>query len=542
MANPLGSTPGIIVGIGVGTAASAALEPAVELPRQKAWSNNPNRELDPATLARLVAQGGIELEAAHEGGKREGYDTDKVDALVYLSQTVPPIAEALDLWRKGLITDALWEHVLIKSGLDARYLVALSELKDSERLDPSVIALAIVRGIMDDPGFLPVGPPSGAGQVEPFPRSRLDTLKEAAASGFDRDRLFVQTAISGRPMGPESAASATFRQIIERVDFDRAISEGDVRNEWADSIFETARQIASVADYVQAHLRGWITEAEMYAGTARHGMSRDDTHLLYLRAGRPAAPGAMATAAVRGINGPDGRPMDREQFLKGIKESDIRPEWGPMLWDARFLYPPLFQLTRLVQAHAITADTAVAWATKDRYAPEVVAALSTYWHTATSGGAKDLTKTDLLTEYEGLYITEAELLAALEALGYTPEAAAMEAHLVDARRVKSARDKVVKAVHDQYVGHGIQRAEASAYLEDEQLPAEAIGKLLTEWDHELAVARKTLTPTQIVRAFRRSVIDRATALDELQAAGYSATDAATLLDSNLTLPPQAPLP
>src|SRR5262249_51799969 len=153
-------------------------------------------------------------------------------------------------------------------------------------------------------------------------------------------------------------------------------------NEWASAIFETARQIPSASDYINAHLRGHISVPEMNAGTARHGMSPEDTNLIYLRTGRPAAPGQMATASVRGIDGPLGRPMDREQFLLGIAESDIRPEWGPMLWESRFLYPSLFQLTRLVTSGAITPSTGEEWARKARYAPEVVAALAESWTAA----------------------------------------------------------------------------------------------------------------------------------------------------------------
>ena len=61
MAEPFGSAPGIIVGVGVGAAAGAALEAAVELPRQKVWADNPNKLLDPAVVARLVAQGAVAL-------------------------------------------------------------------------------------------------------------------------------------------------------------------------------------------------------------------------------------------------------------------------------------------------------------------------------------------------------------------------------------------------------------------------------------------------------------------------------------------------
>lgn len=536
-----GNTVGEAAAFAMGTVTGPALGPLVQDIVNEARAAHRVYPIAVMDAAQAVAEGLYTIEHGDEVAAAHGIGSEPFADLVRLVDKAPSVALALTLWRRGEITEALMDHALAKALIEPEYREPLKSLF-TERLDPSVVALAIVRGIMNDPGYLPVGPPSAEGKVKAFPTSQLDTLKELAASGFDRERGFVQTAISGRPMGPESAAQAVFRNIIERIDFDRAISEGDVRNEWADAIFETTRQIASTATYVEGHLKGWITEAEMYAGAARHGVSREDAHLMFLAAGRPAAPGQMATAATRGIDGPDGRPMDKAQFLKGIAQSNIRPEWGPMLWDARFLYPPLFQLSRLVAAHAITPAVAEDWAVKDRYAPEVVAALRAYWGGATVAATKELTKSELLTEYDGLYITEAELLTALEGLGLSPEAAQMEAHLVDARRVKAARDKVIKAVHDQYVAHGIQRAEAESYLEGERLPAEAIGKLLTEWEHELAVSRKELTAAQIVRAYRRSVLDRAAAIAALQDHGYSAADAATLLDSGTPLPPQAPLP
>jgi hypothetical protein len=432
----------------------------------------------------LVAQGIAEFDPAAEQAKRSGYDANKFRGLVELEKAGPPVAEALNLRRRDRITAAQFEHALAKSQVEPQYWDALKELVD-ERLDPPVIALAIVRGIISDPGFLPVGPPSATGKVPAFPTSAIDALQEAASSGYNRERLFVETAIAGRPMGPESAASAVFRNIIERVDYDRAIAEGDVRNEWASAIFETSRQIATVADYVQAHLKGWIPEAEMYAGAARHGMSQEDTRLIYLRSGRPAAPGQMATAVARGIDGPDGTPMNRAQFLKGIAESDIRPEWGPMLWDSRFLYPPLFQLTRLVQAGAINADTAADWAKNDRYPPEVVNALHAYW--SQSGTATG-------SPYIG-----------------------------------RAQTQLWGTLHRTFVARETNVTQARAAMRSLQIPTDDQTNILALWQAERDLIRKQLTPAQLKKAFNKAAKNEATGqpwtrdevLAELVNQGYS---------------------
>jgi hypothetical protein len=493
VANPFTSLEGAIVGGGIGIAVSTAAEPVFEPGRQAVWRSNPYAILIPEVLAMLVAQGLVPFDAAAGQAMGNGLDANKFRALVEAAKTAPGLGELDRMLRRDTITVDQLNHAFAKHQIEPQYWDALHNLR-FERLDPAVIALAIVRGIIRDPGYLPVGPPAGVGKVQAFPVSPLDALDEAKAAGWTTERLFVQTAISGRPMGPEAAASAVFRDILERVDFERAVAEGDVRNEWANAIFETTRQIAQVADYVQAHLRGHITVDEMHAGAARHGMSATDADLIYLRSGRPAAPGQMATAAVRGIDGPLGRPMDREQFLLGVAESDIRPEWGPMLWDSRFLYPSLFQLTRLVSSGAIDAATGAEWAHKARYAPEVVTALRASWGVTTT----------------------------------TPR----DPHVV------KAETQLWTTQHTSYKAGESDAAEVETTLDLLGVPQGVHSRILALWDREREIARKQLTPTQLKKAWKGSVVNPATgvawtrdeALARLESMGYSPADAETFLD------------
>jgi len=497
-----------IAGFGIGAATADAVTPELEPLKQTAWRNSPHRVLGEGTAAALRARQtvagaeGIDLQGVNlaDDAARQGIGHNRFDLLTELARREPDVGSLIQLRRRGIATgdkEGISTHefrrLLRRSGYEVETIDAIVELLQ-DRLEPPVVALAIVRGILHDPGFLPVGPPTKPGKVKAFPVSGLDALDEAQANGMSRDRLFVQTAIAGRPMGPEAAAAAVFRDIIEPQDYQRAIAEGDVRNEWAQAIFETARQIPSVADYVNARIRGWITEAEMNAGTARHGMSPADTHLLYLRTGRPAAPGQMATAAARGIHGPDGTPMDRKQFLKGIAESDIRPEWGPMLWESRFLYPPLFQLTRLVQAGAIDADTAREWAVKDRYPPEVVTALHAYWT--------------------------------------APSAAKADTHL------GKAQTQLWTTTHRSYLSGESDDATATAALQAAGVTAATAPAVLALWQHERDLVRKQLTPAQVKKAWAKVVRNEATgaawtrddAIAELIQRGYTHADATTYLD------------
>lgn len=484
----LPAAPSILIGAAVGGAASAAFQPVFEPARQKAWEGAPNRLLDPAALARLIAQGGVPLDRnAYDDANREGFGDDKLDALIYLERVVPGFGEAVRILRRNAAFADLFTHSLVKQGIDPRYFDGLTDLAH-ERLDPAVIALAIVRGIMADPvtadfpnGFLPVGPPTTEGNVKAFPVSALDTLDEAKAAGIDDLRLFVQTAIAGRPMGPEAAAAGVFRGILKPADYQRAIAEGDVRNEWAQAIFETARQIPSPSDYVRATIKGWIKTDELHAGAARHGMSTDDVDLLYLAAGRPAAPGQMATAVARGVDGPDGTPMDESQFLKGIRESDIRPEWGPMLWGIRFQYPSLFQLNRLVSDGAVAAATAAEWATKDRYAPEVVDALTRYWQTSKPSNP--------------------------------------DPHVV------KAQNQLWTSLHRSYLAHKTPTTTAHDTLTAIGVATSAQDEVLRLWNVERDLARKALTAKQIKDSTTPPLDTHAGKVAALINEGYDAADA-----------------
>lgn len=493
MAGPLGAAPGIILGTGLGAAAATAIEPVLESAKQTAWKNNQVRVLSPDRYAQLVAQGAIELSAGRAGAALEGFAPDKFDPLVYLEQRAPTHGEAQDLRRRDKISREQLLHSFAKEQIEQQYWDALADLVD-DRLSPQVVALAIVRGLMDNPGILPVGPPSAVGKVQAFPVSDLDPVAESQSSGFNKERLAVLAGIMGRPMGPESAATAYFRNILELADYQRAISEGDVRNEWAEAILETARQIPSVADFVRANIKGWITDAERDAGAARHGMSAEDAQLLYLAAGRPAAPGQMATAVARGIEGPEGRPMDEAQFLKGIRESDIRPEWGPMLYGIRFKFPPLFQLNRLVAEGAVEPDTAEQWAKWELYHPDVVAALKKFWMTPT-----------------------------------TTSTAATPA--------SKAQNQLWTATHRSYIGAMIGATEARARLTDLGMDAAEQTKVLDFWNAERSLIRAQLTPAQIKKAVAEKVTNPATgqpwnqndALAALVDRGYASGDALTFL-------------
>ncbi len=343
-----------MVGVGVGTAAAAALEPLIEPGAQAAWRDHPNRVLEPALYARLVAQGAIDITVGRPLALRSGYNADQFNRLVHLAQNAPDLAITLELWRRGKFGDptggaalGLVDHALSKAQIEHQYWPAIKDLF-SERLDPPVIALAIVRGIMKDPGFLPVGPPTVAGKVPAFPVSPLDPLIEARASGYDAERLFVEVANTGRPAPPNEAARATFRNIIDRVDFDRAISEGDIRNEWAETLFEVAREILTANQYAELQLRGFLDRSERLVQTAKHGMSTADSDLLFDMLGRSIPVHQVVTGEARGGVFQSTATTIPPAFLQSLQRGNLRPEYYDLAYANRYSYPSAFFFRLLI--------------------------------------------------------------------------------------------------------------------------------------------------------------------------------------------------
>jgi hypothetical protein len=422
----------LIFGGAIGAAASDAIAPALEPARQHAWQQNQVRILDPGTLAALVAEGAITLAAAQATATRHGLNAATFNGYVQLALHGPGLGEALRSYQRrnsaevsaGITVDQL-HHAYAKAGIEHQYWAALDGLA-TEPLEPAVIANAIVRGIIDAPFALPYTPATAAGKVQPFPKSTLNATQESLASGVAVDRLFVLTAIAGRPMAPEEAAQAVFRGIIDKADYDRAIAEGDIRSEYRDAIFDYSRQISTAHDAVENYLRGYSAQQDMYDRAARHGMSVDDVNIIFENAGRPLALHQITTGLARGASFNPETNEQRDPYQASVRESNIKPSYYDLAIANRYSYPALFQLNALVKANAISADTARDWAYKEGYAPEVLDSLHAFWagEQAGSSGAggtkpKQFTYSQIHQAWRHGVLSDAQASSELSTLGYS---------------------------------------------------------------------------------------------------------------------------
>lgn len=489
-----------------GVALGPVLGPVVQEEKNAVNQRYPFRPLDPGDVAGIVAEDVEREEWGVNEASYHGVDEARFRALYGEALTAPGIALLYETWRRGLISDGDFAHGLRKSKLERRWDQPLRELRET-LLSSEELAMLQQQGFVS---------PERANE-------------EGGLQGVTDERQQLRFEASGLPPGVETALEMLRRSIIDDPTFEQIVREGHTKTKYTDEFLALRDRVLSATTYATLHLKGWIGRPERDAGGALTGYAPAEMEQMYLAMGRPAAPGQMATAAARGIDGPDGRAMDREQFLKGIKESDIRPEWGPMLWDARFLYPPLFQLTRLVQSHAISPEIAAEWATKDRYPPEVVSVLLAYWRRPTSAAQKEATASDLLTLYDGGRAKRVPTMEAMEALGYPADEATRKLDVLDARRVRGARDTAIGGIHTAYKKQEIDDNDVTAALDQLGVATWAVPQIVDAWRVERNVSTASLTRDEILGAYRatRLTLDQARAA--LQVKGMTLAEANTFL-------------
>jgi hypothetical protein len=473
-----------IFGVGVGIAAADAVEPVIEVAKQDAWKANQNRILALGQLAELIAQGLTDLPTAVDEAARQGYTSDKLGALAQLALRAPNLAEAQTIERRKIRGRPDLHHAYAKAQIEPQYWPALDNLLD-EHLSPEVVALAMVRGLIDDQGILPVPPPTAPGKVPQFPRFNVDGVAESASDGVDLERLKVLVGISGRPMSPEAAALAVFKGIIEKADYDRAVGEGDVRNEWAEAIYENSRYVPSVETAAGLWLRGWKTEAEALAIAELHGATLDTLRNEYLNRGRPATPRQTHLGYARGATLP-GAANEDAALDRSVQESDTRTDWAEIEKANRWSYPSPFVVRQLTQSGAFSQAEAHQILIEMGWKPEYATLASQAWATTQQAGTQ-------------------------------------------ATWTKRAATQLWTKAHREYLLERINNTQARALLRQVGVPNAEVTPILDLWAAERGITVKELTPTQIKKGYREAKYTFDQAMAFLIRFGYTVADATTLL-------------
>jgi len=461
-----------ILGYALGTAAGPSLEPFVQDLANEAWLINQVYPLDPRDAAEIVAEDVEQRDWGAGEAAKHGVNGERFGALVGAVLNAPDLSTLYTLLRRGLIDSGQFTHGLRKARLETEWDAALAALRQV-LLSPGELANARQQGFVDD----------------------ARQLSESALQGIDAERAEILYQLAGLPPGAETAQQYLNRGLIDDATFAEMIREGHTKTKYTDVLRRGAQFVLSPINYVEGRLRGWLTDAEMYAGTALHGVTKEDTDLLFKIHGRPISFRQTFIGTRRGgtLDGPTGD-ID-PAFLAALRRSNIQPPFYNLAWAQRYTYPSAFVLRSLTQSGDITQARAEEVLLFEGWEPGFAKQVSEAWAGGTTATTDPL--------------------------------------------VRSARTSLVTALRKAFVLGDEDEASARALLAAEQVAAATIDTLIETWTRERSITRKELTPTQLKKALGEGITNPTTGapftvdevIAELVLRGYSSNDARVFIET-----------
>jgi hypothetical protein len=474
---------------GVGRAAGSVFEPQLQGLRNSSWAliTEEGVFVPPAAtlLAAGVSQGQIDPQTAKTWATYTGVNGAVFDALVNIANVGPGSAYAFEMWRRGLIGEAGFRRALQRLAWEPEWIDDAVNLKEI-RLSPEALAVMIQRSVVPNPGILPNQPPTANSDVPPMPEVNIDVFAEAEAHGVDADRLKAMARIIGLPASPDLAARMHFRGIINEDAFNQAIKEGNTRGEWAPFLLQGFREIPTAEQFVEGHLRGWLTRPEMYAGTARHGMSQADTDLEFQIHRRPLTPHQIKQALARGANFNPEQGEIQNPYEASVHQNNLGPEWYEMAIALAGSYPSVFVTNRLVTGGTITPAEGRSWLERSGLADRVVTALHDSWTGAAGAATAD-------------------------------------------KHLAKAENHVWTVVQSSYEKDRIDDTEATTALTALGVDPTVIPQILAVWQIARGIQRAGLSAAQIKKAYAEATFTQPEAVARLVELGWSAADATVYL-------------
>lgn len=309
---------------------------------------------------------------------------------------------------------------------------------------------------------------------------------ESALQGVTQARADLLYEISGLPPGAVEAMQLFNRGVIGRDVFDQMIREGHTKTKYTDEMFALRRRLLDPHQYAELRLRGWIDVPTRDAGAALSGMEAADVALLEKMLGRPEGVHAVTTGLARGgkFGGEyEGVPSP---YAEALRESNVRPEWGNLAYANRYTLPSAFVIRALLKDGVLTAAEAEQIFLESGWPPALAKLVAEHGATSTATA-----KHPFVTKAEG---------------------------------------QLWATIHKSYVAGESDDGEAQAALAALQVPDADHGTILALWQHEREIVRRTLTPTQLKKAWKDAKLTRDETVGRLERLGYNSADANLFLD------------
>ncbi|TML42808.1 MAG: hypothetical protein E6G19_13490 [Actinobacteria bacterium] len=302
-----GRTVSEAAGVAAGLAVASPLRPVVQLVENETWAIHPDRPVNVETAAAVVAED-VEKDAwGVQQASWTGFDEPTFRAVLGEVLNAPGLGELYAMWRRGLISDADFTHGLRKAKLEPRWDTALKGQHD-------VLLSSEELAAMQQQGFVDAGRANSEGGLQ----------------GVTPDRQQLRFEVSGLPPGHAEAQHLLNRGLIDEATFAEMIREGHTKTKYTGVLEQARVAVLSALDFVQGHLRNWISESEMVAGGALTGHTAEQMDFLFKIHGRPISWHQTWIGLQRGgtLDGPTGD--IHPAFLAALQRSDTLTQGGDL--------------------------------------------------------------------------------------------------------------------------------------------------------------------------------------------------------------------
>lgn len=459
----------------------------------------PNMALDPATLAGIVAHGINSAANAEHDVAGQGFNSDLFGELIELAHTYPGLADALDMWRRGIIDDNGFNLYLARNGIPESEWNRLAALLNIP-LAPADAALAVLRSEM--------------------------TQEQGAAialkSGVTPDDFATLIANTGEPLGLMQLLEAKRRNFIDDARLVRGIVQSRIRNEWVDVAEKLAYSPMSVSDAVNAVVQNQLDEATAASYAQQNGLEATAFPILINTAGEPLSRTEMEQLYNRGL-------ATETQVKQASRESRLKNKYNDLAFalHEKLLEPRM--LSSLVQYGSLSVQEAVKAAMEAGYSEAHATAL------VGEGSARKLEtyKNRVISAIETLYedgaVDNNTAAQGLTGLGLTSEEGSFILEAADMRRATKQTQQLISVVRVKYVGHHITGTEATNILQAAGIPSAQVDYLAAQWQLEQSANVRSLTEAQIAKAVKLQLISPDDGKTRLVEMGYLPSDADLLL-------------
>lgn len=450
---------------GAGVAIGPVLSPGVEDLRNAAWRLHPVKAVEPGDAAEIVAEDVQRRDWGANEASAHGIDGGRFDAIVGAVLNAPGMGELLQARRRGLLTDSQFHHGLRKAKLETLWDSALVGLLDV-LLSPAELANAVVQGHM----------------------SQDAAAAEALKQGVDGDRFDVLVQNTGLPPGPETLLEWQRRGILTADEVAQGIREGHTKVKYIDKYEAALHPVLSHITYAGLRLRGWLTKAESDAGGELTGYTPEQMQLEFLNRGRPATAHQIHIGYARGAK-LAGASSEVDAINTAVQQSDIRPEYAPLIVAGRYTLPSAFALRGLVSSGAVTQAEGEDILLQSGWRPDLAKSVAAFWAHPTNATAT-----------------------------VNP-------------RLKRSQDQIYNAAHSSYLDNEIDRPRAIAALEHIGVSAADADAVVSNWEYENEVSIKPLTPSQIKKLYSENTLTLDAAATRLEQQQWKPDDARAYLQS-----------